>query len=465
MPGRTTSTTTSPRWRATSPGLATANEGAAILLDDQAAAKEEQQKASTHFKISLALFAVSFLLGGPLTALAYGARLADVVAGLEGAEAEAAASGLTASWVAADAAAMQRATGLTKLWTWLHSYNASLDILQGTAVVGGVLGIGRFATKWWQGGAWLQGLGFAANPLNYTGDDWANQLFGMATTPGIVGIPQWLGINALPLRSWQSFAARGAWGGGLNVTVAGAGALMFNGVSVTDPAFWQSMGVTAALGITAGSVSPVIGPAVGGAIERTRAGQAIVAAVGNPATGSVAGFSWSELSRMTMTLPADVSIAAASPSSVTQPPGHFSVDQGTPFDQPRFQPPPPQGEPVTVPSQAPTPAPIVALGTSNHDVFMLQDRLHAHGIDVPRTGTYDEFTQAGVNRFQYEHGLVQERAPDQPPAVVVDQSTWRALQDPPAPPRPRPDLSFAEQQNAVAAAAALAGRRPLSPPR
>jgi hypothetical protein len=282
----------------------------------------------------------------------------------------------------------------------------------------------QFIVKFMQGmqasdpSTWGSAMLKALDPNNYSAADLAIVLY---TIP--MDVAQMVGLKALgvldtPLTGAAAVASEGKIGGTANGAAAGYGALVVAGKSVLDPSTWLSIGWAAGLGYLGGVGAAKWAEPIAGALSGTSAGKAFDSLVG------ANGARIEDFARTVLTLPADVSVSAATSSG--PPPSTPSIDPHslTAPAEPEFQPHPAEGQSVLTP--VPTPG---TLWTGNvdanpDDLRLLQQRLAAHGLPS-KVGDPWEKTASYVGWFKAANGFW--TTPESPNDHAVTPEVWQKL--------------------------------------
>jgi uncharacterized protein YukE len=451
----------------------TALTQAADILDKHAAKKEQQlqevKKHIIHAGVDVA--AIAGTLGFGLLA-AGGAAAAEAATGglvefLAPATSSAAAT-VTAGAVAAEAQAVEEgqaaATALGRVAAYLRNEVPEW----GKGIISGhwISLFGRLAYKIGEGPGHLMG---ALNPANWSAVDLMNIEAGGFLTPLFTAIPKAMGIDALA--GWQAYLAQQASSVFINDGFNAYGEFVINGKSLNDKEAWKGIGLTTAWALVAGTAA--------GKVQNLNAAKAArLSAEGLPfaEVKRPGGFTGPEWLRTAVAAPGDYLIARGTKGPPPPPPP-------PPLSSAGLGPPPPgtfQSPSGAGPAGGVKAAP-QAMDEAGHRISVVGDDLVAAGQRF-MADSHLQHTQFGATRGDMELGVQYMKFSDAvdkglqklPDAVgsmgpalqmcsrslaecdQVNAAAARTIQ--PSAPSPPPDLSFARQQNDVAAAAALAAR-------
>jgi hypothetical protein len=342
------------------------------------------------------------------------------------------AGGAVAADLAAAGAMTEAMIGLETLVTRITKSSILYTGAFGGAqylIKAGQAGSARDPSTW--GPALLAGL----DPDKYSATDVAFVLGATPYTAGYLKVLDAVGILGANLTGAQAMAMEAKTGGLDNAVLGVGGAFGLAGKALTDPEAWGwGVGLPTGFGTVGGVLAAKVAEPLANLVTRIPyVGPAFDYMVG------AAGMRTQDFTRVLLTSPADISVAAGAQPDKPPVGGAVTTEGLSPLGRMRFQPPPADGQPAVAPP-APTPTPDTLwegnARAPEHqaDLQLLQQKLITHGAVGLKVGDSWEATTGPIGWFKAANGFWPTTQSAQDHSVTPQ--VWQALMQPPKVPAP-----------------------------
>jgi hypothetical protein len=337
---------------------------------------------------------------------------------------------MAGSYVAADLAA---ADAMTEAMAGLETLVTR--ITKSSILYTGAFSGAQYLIKAGQAGSatdpstWGPALLASLDPNKYSASDLAFVLGSTPYTAGYLKVLDALGILGANLTGVPAMAMEAKTGGLDNAVLGLGGAFGLAGKALADPEAWGwGVGLPTGFGTVGGALAASVADPLAAMVTRVPyVGPAFDYMVG------AAGMRTKDFTRVLLTSPADISVAASAQADTPPGQGAVTTEGLSPLESMRFAPPPPDGQPAVAPP-APTPTPDTLWeGNARSperqgDLQLLQQKLIAHGAVGLKVGDSWEATTGPIGWYKAANGFWPTTQSAQDHSVTPQ--VWQALMQP-----------------------------------